>query len=73
MDYIEKTNQGIRKALLVFFIVLALVFAGAVVYYISVNERWQLWAPLAGAMLLSIAYVVRLIRFMKRESTKKID
>ena len=73
MDYIEKTNQGIRKALLVFFILLALVFAGVLIYYIAEHERWQLWAPIAGAMILSTAYVVRLIRFMKRESTKKVD
>ena len=73
MDYLEKTDQGIRKALLVFFILLALVFAGALIYYIAVHERWQLWAPIAAAMILSIAYVVRLIRFMKRESTKKVD
>ena len=73
MDYIEKTNQGIRKALLVFFILLALVFAGVLIYYIAVHERWQLWAPIAGAMILSTAYVVRLIRFMKRESSKKVD
>ena len=39
MDYLEKTDQGIRKALLVFFILLALVFAGALIYYIAVHER----------------------------------
>ncbi len=43
------------------------------IYYIAVHERWQLWAPIAALMVISAAHAIQLYRFIKLESTKKID
>ena len=71
MDEIAKTEIRIRKALLVSAILFALFFAGMLIYYISVHERWQLCAPIAALMLFSAAHAVRLFRFIKKDSAKK--
>ena len=73
MDEIAKTEYIIRNWLLAIAILFALFFAGMLIYYIAVHERWQLWAPIAALMLLSAAHAVRLYRFIKRESTEKVD
>ena len=73
MDEIAKTEYKIRKWLLAIAILFALFFAGMLIYYIAVHERWQLWAPIAALMLISAAHAIRLYRFIKRESTKKVD
>ena len=73
MDEIQNTERTIRKGLLVTAILFALFFAGMLICYIAVHERWQLWAPIAALMLISVAHAVRLYRFIKRESTKKVD
>ena len=73
MDEIAKTENKIRKWLLVSAILFALFFAGMLIYYIAVHERWQLWAPIAALMLISAAHAVRLYLFIKRECTKKVD
>ena len=73
MDDIAKTEKRIRKWLLATAIVFALIFAGLLIYYLVVHERWQLWAPIAALMLISAAHAVRLYRFIKRESKKKDD
>ena len=73
MDDIAKTEKRIRKWLLATAIVFALIFAGLLIYYLAVHERWQLWAPIAALMVISAAHAVRLYRFIKRESTKKVD
>lgn len=71
MDGIAKTEIKNRKALLVSAILFALFFAGMLIYYISVHERWQLCVPIAALMLISAAHAVRLFRFIKRDSAKK--
>ena len=58
MDEIAKTERKIRKWLLA---------------NIAVHERWQLWAPIAALMVISAAHAVRLYRFIKRESKKKVN
>ena len=73
MDEIAKTEYIIRKWLLAIVILFALFFTGMLIYYIAVHERWQLWAPIAALMVISAAHAIRLYRFIKRESTKKID
>ena len=73
MDEIAKTEYKIRKWLLAITILFALFFAGMLIYYIAVRERWQLWAPIAGLMVISAAYSVRLFRFIKGESSDKVD
>ena len=73
MNDIAKTEKKIGKGLLVSAILLALIFAGILIYTIVVHERWQLWAPIAALMLISAAHAVRLYRFIKRESTEKVD
>lgn len=73
MAVIAKTENKIRKWLLVSAILFALFFAGMLIYYIAVHERWQLWAPIAALMLISAAHAVQLYRFIKREYTKKVD
>ena len=73
MAVIAKTENKIRKWLLVSAILFALFFAGMLIYYIAVHERWQLWAPIAALMLISAAHAVRLYRFIKRECAKKVD
>ena len=73
MNDIAKTEKKIGKGLLVSAIILALIFAGILIYYIVVHERWQLWAPIAALMLISAAHAARLYRFIKRESTEKVD
>jgi len=73
MDDIAKTEKRIRKWLLATAIVFALIFAGLLIYYLAVHERWQLWAPIAALMVISAAHAVRLYRFIKRESTKKVN
>ena len=73
MDEIAKTEYKIRKWLLAIAILFALFFAGMLIYYIAMHERWQLWAPIAALMLISAAHAIRLYRFIKRESTKKVD
>ena len=73
MDEIAKTEHKIRKGLLAIVILFALFFAGMLIYYIAVHERWQLWAPIAALMLLSAAHAVRLYRFIKHESSIKVD
>ena len=65
MDDIQKTEKKIRKWLLVSAILFALFFAGMLIYYIAVHERWQLWAPIAALMLISAAHAARLYRFIK--------
>ena len=71
MDEIAKTEHIIRKWLLAIVILFALFFAGMLIYYIAVHERWQLWAPIAALLLISGAHAVRLYRFIKRDSQKK--
>lgn len=71
MDEIAKAEIKNRKALLVSAILFALFFAGMLIYYISVHERWQLCVPIAALMLISAAHAVRLFRFIKRDSAKK--
>lgn len=73
MGEIAKTEHKIRKWLLVSAILFALFFAGMLFYYIVVHERRQLCVPIAVLMLISAAHAVRLYRFIKRESTKKVD
>ena len=73
MDEIAKTEYKIRNWLLAIAILFALFFAGILIYYIAVHERWQLWAPIAALMLISAAHAVRLYHFIKRESTEKVD
>lgn len=73
MDEIAKTEYKIRKWLLATAILFALFFTGILIYYIAVHERWQLWAPIAALMLISAAHAVRLYRFIKRESSKKVN
>ena len=73
MDEIAKTEYKIRKWLLATAILFALFFAGMLIYYIAVHERWQLWAPIAALMLFSAAHAVRLYRFIKHESSIKVD
>ena len=73
MDEIAKTERKIRKWLLATAILFALFFAGMLIYYIAVHERWQLWAPIAALMLISAAHAVRLYRFIKREPKKKVN
>lgn len=73
MDEIAKTEKRIRKGVLVSAIVFALIFAGLLIYFLAVHESWQIWAPIAALMLISAAHAVRLYRFIKRESTKKVD
>ena len=73
MDDITKTEIRIRKWLLAIAIVFALIFAGLFIYYLVVHERWQLWVPMAALMLISAAQAVRLYRFIKHESTEKVD
>ena len=73
MDEIAKTEKKIRKWLLVSAILFALFFAGMLIYYIAVHDRWQLRVPIAALMLISASYAVRLYRFIKRESTKEVD
>lgn len=73
MDEIAKTEYKIRNWLLAITILFALFFAGMLIYYIAVHERWQLWAPIAALMVISAAHAVRLYRFIKRESKKKDD
>lgn len=72
MDETAKTENKIRKGLLVIAILFALFFAGMLTYDIVVHERWQLWVPIAALMVISAAHAVRLYRFIKRESSKKI-
>lgn len=62
MNDLEKNEKNIRKGLLVSAILFALFFAGLLIYYISVHERWQLWAPIAALMVISTAHAVRLFR-----------
>ena len=69
----RKKRKRILKGLLVSVILFALFFAGMLIYYIAVHERWQLWAPIAALMLIAAAHAVRLYRFIKRESTKKVN
>ena len=71
MDEIAKTEKRIRKGVLVSAIVFALIFAGLLIYFLAVHERWQLWAPIAALLLISGAHAVRLYRFIKRDSQKK--
>lgn len=73
MDETTKTENKIRKGLLVIAILFALFFAGMLTYDIVVHERWQLWVPMAALMLISAAQAVRLYRFIKHESTEKVD
>ena len=73
MNDLAKNEKRIGKGLLVSAIFLALIFAGVLIYYIVVHERWQLWAPIAALMLISAAHAARLYRFIKRESTEKVD
>ena len=73
MDELENNDKKMGKWLLVTAIFFTLYFAGMLIYYIAVHERWQLWAPIAALMLISAAHAVRLYRFIKRESTKKVD
>ena len=73
MDEIAKTEYIIRNWLLAIAILFALFFAGMLIYYIAVHERWQLWAPIAALMLISAAHAVRLYRFIKHESSIKVD
>ena len=73
MDDIAKTEIRIRKWLLAIAIVFALIFAGLLIYYLAVHERWQLWVPIAALMLISAAHAIRLYRFIKCESTKKVN
>ncbi len=73
MAVIAKTENKIHKWLLVSAILFSLFFAGMLIYYIAVHARGQLWAPIAALMLISAAHAVRLYRFIKRESTKKVD
>ena len=68
MDETAKTENKIRKGLLVITILFALFFAGMLTYYITVHERWQLWVPIAALMVISAAHAVRLYRFIKRDS-----
>lgn len=71
MDEIAKTEKRIRKGVLVSAIVFALIFAGLLIYFLAVHESWQIWAPIAALMLISVAHAVRLYRFIKRDSQKK--
>ena len=73
MDTNAQTEKRIGKGLLITTILFTLIFAGALIYYIAVHERWQLWAPIAGLMVISAAYSVRLFRFIKGESSDKVD
>ncbi len=68
MDETAKTENKIRKGLLVITILFALFFAGMLTYYITVHERWQLWVPIAALMVISAAHAVRLYRIVKRDS-----
>ena len=71
MDEIAKTEKRIRKGVLVSAIVFALIFAGLLIYFLAVHERWQLCVPVAVMMLISVAHAVRLYRFIKRNSSTK--
>ena len=71
MDDIAKTEKRIRKGLLVTAILFVLIFAGLLIYYLAMHERWQIWAPMAALMVLSAAHAVRLHRFIKRDSAKQ--
>ena len=73
MDEIAKTEYKIRKWLLAIVILFTIFFAGMLIYYIAVHERWQLWAPIAALMLISASYAVRLYRLIKRQPTNKVD
>lgn len=73
MNDIEKNEKNIRKGLFISAIVFALFFAGMLIYYISVHERWQLWAPIVALLVLSTAHAVRLFRVLKRDKSKKED
>lgn len=68
MDETAKTENKIRKGLLVIAILFALFFAGMLTYYIAVHERRQLWVPIAALMVISAAHAVRLYRIVKRDS-----
>lgn len=71
MNDIERNDRNIRKGLLVISILLALAFAGLLIHEISNHERWQVWTPIAALLVISIAHIVRLYRFIKRDSAKK--
>lgn len=71
MKDIAKTEKRIRKGLLVTAILFVLIFAGLLIYYLAMHERWQIWAPMAALMVLSAAHAVRLYRFIKRDSAKQ--
>lgn len=71
MEDIAKTEKRIRKRLLVTAILFVLIFAGLLIYYLAMHERWQIWAPMAALMVLSAAHAVRLHRFIKRDSAKQ--
>lgn len=71
MKDIAKTEKRIRKGLLVTAILFVLIFAGLLIYYLAMHERWQIWAPMAALMVLSAAHAVRLHRFIKRDSAKQ--
>lgn len=71
MEDIAKTEKRIRKGLLVTAILFVLIFAGLLIYYLAMHERWQIWAPMAALMVLSAAHAVRLHRFIKRDSAKQ--
>lgn len=71
MKDIAKTEKRIRKGLLVTAILFVLIFAGLLIYYLAMHERWQIWAPMAALMVLSAAHAVRLHRFIKRDSANQ--
>lgn len=71
MKDIAKTEKRSRKGLLVTAILFVLIFAGLLIYYLAMHERWQIWAPMAALMVLSAAHAVRLHRFIKRDSAKQ--
>ena len=71
MNDIERNDRNSRKVLFVISILLALAFAGLLIYEISNHERWQVWTPIAALLAIVIAHIVRLYRFIKRDSAKK--
>ena len=70
MNDIEKTELKIRKGLFVTTILFVLIFAGLLIYHISVHEKWSLCVAIGVMMLMMVYYSIRLFRIIKRDSLK---
>ena len=66
----KKNELKIRKGLFVTTILFALIFAGFLIYHISVHGKWSLCVAIGVLMLMMVYYAIRLFRIIKRDSSK---